>query len=738
MRSSAGGTSWSFQRLFVFWWILLLLLQQAERLFLLPKVWSHERPTAAMLVQVLTAGLRGDLITATGGVVLAAVLAGVYGLLLAAIGAWRGTARQASGYRRGFTGSCLLLACLLAALLAVDTGYYLYSQQHLDFVFFEYLRNLLGWGSGQAEAIQASQQTTAELREGRKWLLSLSGLIILEAVLIAAWWLWFRRTVGAALARWESMRPRTTAAVLALALLGGATGMHPRGLAAIRAVEIDSAAYYMLAQNPVLYGGEALRAAFDPRWIGPTRTLRAMPLEEAVRVTQEVLGHGATFPDRRYPLVREAVADSGVHFTRPANVLLLFIEGLDRRFLGRTLVVGGDPTVALPSTAAAPRESASNGRPPLAQQRIRLTPFLDQLKVESLFFENFFTNAAQTSRGLLASFCSYYPRHGTIDMNTRYTRDYVCLPSLLRRDGYRTELVIGQHRDINNVHTFMMRNGLHQLFDEADFPDSARRLGLGITDGALFDFLRARLEVLQASGQSFLLAALTLSTHHPFAIPLEHPEVLALQAVPDGYVAALRYTDLELQRFFTGLQRDGLLKNTVVFILGDHGRHEPIGRTDLERQIGHFMAPLFIWMDESLRRSTTFHPRVVSTVASQVDLAPTILALNGLVPRRAPFLGNDLSCLLVADCLHDNVAYMNSVDDDLIAMADRDGLSLYLLRAEAFYQADLKLAGPAVRRRVTDPDVAARYHRMLALYISSNRLLERNRIWSWTALGGML
>jgi len=146
----------------------------------------------------------------------------------------------------------------------------------------------------------------------------------------------------------------------------------------------------------------------------------------------------------------------------------------------------------------------------------------------------------------------------------------------------------------------------------------AERLGLGLTDGALFDFLRARLEILQEAGQPFALATMTLSTHHPFKVPLTHPPVRALQAEPDGYIAALRYADMEFERFFTELQRDGLLKNTVLFTLGDHGRHERVGSTDLERQVGHFMSPLFIWMDESLRSPSTYRPRIVRAVASQV------------------------------------------------------------------------------------------------------------------------
>lgn len=55
-------------------------------------------------------------------------------------------------------------------------------------------------------------------------------------------------------------------------------------------------------------------------------------------------------------------------------------------------------------------------------------------------------------------------------MKTRYAHDYLCLPSLLQRQGYSTEMVIGQHRDLNRLQTFAARNGLQQLRDEGDFP----------------------------------------------------------------------------------------------------------------------------------------------------------------------------------------------------------------------------------------------------------------------------
>ncbi|MEW6247806.1 MAG: sulfatase-like hydrolase/transferase [Nitrospirota bacterium] len=180
------------------------------------------------------------------------------------------------------------------------------------------------------------------------------------------------------------------------------------------------------------------------------------------------------------------------------------------------------------------------------------------------------------------------------------------------------------------------------------------------------------------------------------------------------------------------------MRNTVVFLLGDHGRHEAVGRTELEKQGGHFAAPLFIWMEDSLRSPDRYRPRTVSSVASQVDLAPTILALNGLTPAVAPFLGRDLSCALVIDCLAENFAFLSSVYDDMIGLADREGILFYSLRTEALISTDVALNKYEARRAADDPAIAAKYRRLMGLYESTNRLLDQNRIWSWSELGDKL
>src|SRR5260370_18000204 len=58
----------------VFWWGVCLVIQSAERLFLVATTITREPPTAAILAPTLRAGFRADLMGAAGGIVIAVVL----------------------------------------------------------------------------------------------------------------------------------------------------------------------------------------------------------------------------------------------------------------------------------------------------------------------------------------------------------------------------------------------------------------------------------------------------------------------------------------------------------------------------------------------------------------------------------------------------------------------------------------------------------------------------------------
>jgi len=738
VRAPAAGATWSFQRTLVFWWVLFVVIQQVARLYLLPEALSIEPPGEGILRKTLMTGVRADLIVATLAVLMAVLAAWVSGTLRWAYGHWRGGDIDRHACMRGALIACgAVTAGLGLLLLTINMGYYFYGHQYLDFVFFEYMQDLLAPGS-QATS-QAARQTGAELTEAGKWAWRGIGFLAVQAVAAGLWFLLFRRAARAWPVDWPPEKVRTVA--LCLCLAAGVMGFHPYGPWSVQRASIPSSTYYLLAQNPIWYGGEAMAATFASGVSGTvSELLRSMPLERAIRLTQETLDPAAAYPHDRYPLVRTGGAANPPRPAKPVNVLVIFVEGLDRRYLGRVIDPGNPSDLGRWFIYEKPAFEYERDRDAVHPGTILLTPFLDQLRNDSVYFEHFFTNGTQTARGLFATLCSYYPRQGAAVMKTRYTFDYLCLPSLLKRAGYKTEMVVGQNRDRNYDHIglFLARNGVDRMFDRSDFPPGAEEFGVGVTDGALFEFVRGRLQRLRNDGAPFFLATLTVGTHHPYEVPVRHPDVQRLQGHADRYVAALRNLDAEFERFFTGLKRDGLLTNTIVVILGDHGRHHGNGRTETERWAGHFTSPLYIWVDPSLRARDTYRPRIVSATASQVDVAPTILALTGVTPSLVPFLGHDLSCVLTRDCLEHNVAFLTSVYDEVVGLADQQGIWFHAFRDGRMYQHPLEFNGPARVREAGDPEVADRQRRVLALYITANVLLEQNRIWSWKDLGAKL
>jgi hypothetical protein len=708
-------------RTLMFWGGVLLVILQAERLFLLPEVAAAEPPTASLLTKTFFMGLSNDALVAMGGIALALTLAGILTSILFIRQQARTTPGFFDAYRQNLTPIFILIALLLACFVTADVGYYAYNRQHLDFVFFEFVEEFFH-GLGDGTSSQAAEQTGAELNDANKWIWRIGGFWGLGAILILAWRALFTRIEHFGSSLWNPMTFTASLLVVSASMSGAAAGFGRETLPFAQALHIQSESYYSLSQNPILFAANPLRDAFLSQWTWrPSPLPQPMTVDEAIQETHLALGQGEVFPYSDYPLVRVYGDSEPSYFGRPINVLLVFVEGLDRRFLNRIETAGDIIGSEEPSGEASPS--------------IRLTPFLDRLKSDSLYFSHFFSNGVQTTRGLFSTLCSAFPRQGTAAIKTRYEHDYLCLPSVLQQAGYRTEMVLSLDTDMPGLHEFLTKNGIDRYYVEQDFSSDDERLGIGLTDGALFDFVETRLAALRSSGRPFFLTTLTTGTHHPFAVPNDHTEVKALQRESDRYMAALRYFDLVFERFFSRLRSKGLLQNTIVLILGDHGRHEPIGQTDAERQAGHFLAPLYIWVDDSLRAEDNYRPRVVEQVVSQVDIAPTVLAITGLTPPLAPFVGRSAACLLKADCLSENHAYLSSVYDDLIGLADRSGIWMYSFRTGLLTSVDLNVALPGTRPAPEVPAAMDHIRMMTALYLTSNTLLEQNRIWSSQTLG---
>jgi len=170
---------------FLFWWVLLFLIQQAQRLLLTALAAGREAPSARTLVTTLFTGVRADLITAGFGMALVLAITLVAGSLVL-------LGRRLAGrelhprrtYERALTITSIVFAVVFFVVLTVDMGYYRYSGQRLDFVFFEYIGDLLDATGGTTAETQAGRQTAAEAGEVSKWIAPLAGYLALEIGII--------------------------------------------------------------------------------------------------------------------------------------------------------------------------------------------------------------------------------------------------------------------------------------------------------------------------------------------------------------------------------------------------------------------------------------------------------------------------------------------------------------------------------------------------------------------------
>ena len=141
--SESKDTSRSFWHLFFFVWILFLLLQQGQRFFLFSEALTIEVPLMETLISASITGFRADIIIST---LAAGVAAGLTWVYLSLRYGWtnaRITFQGPNRFTDVFRTASWLIGSTLMLILMVDMGYYHYAHTHLDFVFFEYIEDLL-------------------------------------------------------------------------------------------------------------------------------------------------------------------------------------------------------------------------------------------------------------------------------------------------------------------------------------------------------------------------------------------------------------------------------------------------------------------------------------------------------------------------------------------------------------------------------------------------------------------
>ena len=380
-----------------------------------------------------------------------------------------------------------------------------------------------------------------------------------------------------------------------------------------------------------------------------------LPHGEAMeRVRRMVAQDNARFlPGAANPLVRK-VTYAGP--AKPLHVVVLIQESLGAEFVGAY----GD----------------TRG----------LTPNVDRLAKESIVFANTYATGTRTVRGLEAVTASFPPVPAESIVKRARNEHMFNWSTIMQEAGYAPTFIYGGYGTFDNMNYFFRNNG-YRVIDRTDIPNARFSNIWGVSDEDLFEHSMKVFDEQHARGERIFSVIMSTSNHRPFTF---RPGVPGVPESGGGREAGVRYADHAIGRFMEMLQSRPYVNDTVVVIVADHGARV-YGREDFP--LPSYRIPFIV------HAPGQFAPRVVDAVASQLDVAPTVLGLLNLshesgffgrdvlapaaAPRSVPLNHNRDVALMIGEHLHElgfrgtssTIAFDGVSYGQLPAARDENGIS---------------------------------------------------------------
>ena len=282
-----------------------------------------------------------------------------------------------------------------------------------------------------------------------------------------------------------------------------------------------------------------------------------------------------------------------------------------------------------------------------------VTPFLNKLVKDSLYFSNIYQQiaAGSTSDAEFLANTSLYPNTPGATTKVLGNREIPSFPKLLREQGYTSITLHANEVEFWNRINLYPALGFDYFYD-LDFFGEQQIIGIGPSDRVLFEKSIPELKQLDDMNKPFYAQYITLTSHHPFVMPdvlndFELPEQLDEHIIGD-YIQVAHYVDKQLQYFFEQLDENDLLDKSVIVLYGDHQGLQEKNFTDedlvlMKSVLGHdytimdqLNIPLIIHASNSPLKGE------VDVVGGQIDILPTVSNLIGLSLDNYVHFGQDL------------------------------------------------------------------------------------------------
>ncbi|HOW77054.1 MAG TPA: LTA synthase family protein [Candidatus Competibacteraceae bacterium] len=261
-----------------------------------------------------------------------------------------------------------------------------------------------------------------------------------------------------------------------------------------------------------------------------------------------------------------------------------------------------------------------------------LTPTLDRLTGESLFFPRAFASGTRTVRGLEALALALPPTPGNAIVRRPHNEHLFSLASVFNAKGYASAFLYGGYGYFDNMNAFFGGNGYTVIDRLAVNPGKIHHETIwGIADEDLYTEALETFDTYQAKGQPFFAHLMTTSNHRPYTYPEGRIDIPS----KTGREGAVKYADWALGDFLQRAAGHAWFDNTVFVIVADH-QASASGKTDLP--LARYRIPLLIYAPKLIP------PARNERLIAQMDIAPTLLGLLNW-SYTSKFIGHDVNRL---------------------------------------------------------------------------------------------
>lgn len=258
-----------------------------------------------------------------------------------------------------------------------------------------------------------------------------------------------------------------------------------------------------------------------------------------------------------------------------------------------------------------------------------ITPNLDRLMKEGIWFSNLYATGTRTVRGLEALSIAMPPLPGQSIIHRTHTEGLYSLGGMLATKNFKPMFMYGGYGAFDNMNAFFQGGG-YAINDRLSFSkaDQAFATIWGVADELLFNEAVIQLDRDSRAGTKRFLHIMTTSNHRPYTYPDGRIDIPS----KTGRDGAVKYTDWAIGHFLDRARSKPWFNDTLFVIVADHNA-SVAGKQSLPPNKYRIPA-LFYW-------PSRLAPRTLDSMSSQIDLAPTLLAMLD-IDTGGVFFGQDL------------------------------------------------------------------------------------------------